>query len=361
MIQYSTNVHPDTIWPTDEERKKIFFWLKQISSYTAWHRVLTYYQAWANAAENCQRLASASGTEQSSGVAESDYVSILKGLAHCEEGVLRFKTGDTRVFKYDANGEFAMAARPMAYWHKLLGRIEWGENQAITEQDTPGWDAFHHALMNLFDAWVEIGPYILEPQYLNRPTYTYFGEALKGKLEKMTFPTPLPDVPDPKENLLVRSGKRVPFSGIWEPVDAPKVSPFSLFRPAAPVGPFPIVGTMSYLHGGSNAPNRSDTEESDGVPATWHLLWRDTRYEDGAIPDEECGYQFLKPESIAPKTQPISPSTTDTLIWAESGQPAPQSGRWLAENDLQVSITVSAGDVLPLHQGRVTRWILEKA
>lgn len=350
----------DTILPTDDERKRLFLWLKQISSYTAWHRVLTYYQAWANAAEHCRRLASASGTDRSSGVAESDYVAILKSVAHCEEAVLRLKAGDKRVFKFDANGKFAMAARAMSYWHKLMGRIEWGENEPITEQDTPGWNAFHHALTNLFEAWVEIGPDILEPRYLETPTYTHFGDALRDQLARMVFPTPLPDVPDPKDDILVRSGKSVPFSGIWEPVDVPKTSVFSLFRTAPPVGPFPLAGTMSYLHGGSNAPNRSDSHELDGVPATWRLLWRDTRYEDGSIPDEEQAYRFLKPEPIVASDQAASPGANDTLLWTESGQPAPQSGRWLAENDLQVSITANAGDVLPLHQGRVTRWILEQ-
>ncbi|WP_375790533.1 Imm72 family immunity protein [Cupriavidus alkaliphilus] len=35
--------------------------------------------------------------------------------------------------------------------------------------------------------------------------------------------------------------------------------------------------------------------EEKGLPATWRLLWRDSRYEDGLFPDEENCYRFLMP------------------------------------------------------------------
>ncbi|KHL05527.1 UNVERIFIED_CONTAM: hypothetical protein LK11_69630, partial [Mumia flava] len=106
--------------PTEHERKQIFYWLKQISSFTAWNRIFGFYQAWAQATEECARRA----TEPTGPAA--DYRLILNGLAHCEEAVLRLKKGDKRIFKFDANGELAMADRLPTYWEKMLFRMEDG-------------------------------------------------------------------------------------------------------------------------------------------------------------------------------------------------------------------------------------------
>ena len=112
--------------PNEHERRQIFYWLKQVSSYTAWNRVLGFYKAWAEATEASVRLANELGMVGESRIPEADYVLILKGLAHCEEGVLRLRKGDKRVFKFDANGEFAMANRPPAHFSHWLTRMEWG-------------------------------------------------------------------------------------------------------------------------------------------------------------------------------------------------------------------------------------------
>ncbi len=240
-----------------------------------------------------------------------------------------------------------------------MAHVEWGEYQAWSDENTPGWSAYNEALQALLQAWSECAPDILESSYLDTDSPTFCNEYLRETLSQMTFPDPLPDVPDAKDITLVRSGKRVPFSGIWEPVDAPRPNAFSLFRSSeTPKGPFPIVGTMSYLHGGSDAPNMAAYAEERGLATTWHLLWRDTRYEDGTIPEEERDYAFLKPDSTKEETRPVTSSAHEPFIWAESGQPAPQTGRWLAKHDLQTSVTLQVGEVLPLHRGRPTRWML---
>lgn len=352
------NNRPST---SDDERKILFLWLKQISSYTAWNRVLSYYKLWADSAENCRRMASATGCDDTSRVSNSDYVTILRGLAHCEDGVLRLRSGDKRVFRFDANGDFAMADRALTYWDKYLIRIEWGEHPPISEQDTPGWTDFHRAFLELSEAWGEIAPDVLEPWDANAESHTFYNDNLKSTLQKMAYSPPLPEVPDPENNTFVRSGKTVPCSGIWEPVEVPKAKMLSLFQQKQiPKGPFPIVGTMSYLHADSEAPNMAAYGEERGLPATWRLLWRDARYEDGLLPDEENSYRFLMPET-KDKFERITASKDirDALVWASSGQPAPRAGRWLAENDLNISIITDVGDILPLHQGLPTRWIIE--
>ncbi|WP_354687957.1 Imm71 family immunity protein [Cupriavidus necator] len=297
--------------PTETERKQIFFWLKQISSHAAWNRILSFYKAWADTTEHSRRLASERGVESTSLISESDYVFILNGLAHCEEGVRRLRSGDKRVFKFDVNGEFAMADRALGHWDTYLWRIETGEHPPINEKNTPGWGRFHSALTDLIEVWREIAPNVLEPRYLDADSRTFCNDFLRATLERMTFPDPLPNVPDPEISTLVRSRRAIPCSGIWEPVDAPKPKLFRLSRQIeTPAGPFPTIGTMSYLHGGASAPNMAAHAEENGLPATWRLLWEDTRYNDATVPDEEANYVFLKPNrKIRNQSSPTSRTT----------------------------------------------------
>lgn len=353
---------PNILLPTDDERLRIFHWIKRISSYTAWKRILYFYETWTKAAENCRRLASVSGGRDSSSVAESDYIQCLKGLAHCEEGVLRLGKGDKRIFKYDANGEFAMANRPHAYWSNYVVRIEWGEHPAIDDHNTPGWSQFQTALYALAQAWGECSD-ILESRWSDEAAPLSYGNWMRDVLPNMPFPADLAEIPQPEEDVLVYTGRPVPFSGIWEPIDAPKTNSFTLFRkPQIPKGPFSIIGCMNYLHGGSLAPRASQETNDDTVQTsvTWRLLWRDTRYEDGSIPVEEQSYVFLKPDPAPAQSNGRSFDSAEPFTWSETGNPAPQAGRLLAEHDLQASITVEAGELLPRHQGQATRWLLAK-
>jgi hypothetical protein len=178
----------------------------------------------------------------------------------------------------------------------------------------------------------------------------------------MTFPDTLPEVPKPKDILLVPTGKEIPCSGIWEPIDAPVKKGFSLFRSEpGPMGPFALAGCMNYLHDGSPATTAKVKVATKSVSAdvTWRLLWRDDRYEDGTIPAEEAGYVFQMPDSSVDDPVPaVAPPPSGTILWAESGQPAPRTGRWLVDADLQASIDMQAGEILPQHMGRNVRWVL---
>lgn len=319
----SKNRLHNVLLPTDDERRRIFHWITQISSYTAWKRILDFYETWTKTAENCRQLASVSGKEDSSGVSESDYIQCLKGLAHCEDGVLRLSRGDKRIFRYDANGEFAMANRPHAYWSNYVVRIEWGEHPAIDDNNTPGWSQFRTAFYALAQAWGECSD-ILESRWTDEAAPLSYGNWMRDVLSKMHFPADLAEIPNPEEDVLVYTGRSIPFSGIWEPVEAPKTNSFSLFRkPQTPKGPFPIVACMNYLHGGSPAPQASQETDDDilQTAVTWRLLWRDTRYEDGSIPAEEESYVFLKPDPAPPSSSATSFDSADPFIWSEKAKP----------------------------------------
>lgn len=345
-------------FPSNDERRKLFHWLKQISSYTAWKRILGYYEYWTFAIENSRQLASRLNKEHSSQIRESHYIDALQGLAHFEDAILRLKRGDKRVFKYDVNGLFSMADRPRSYWENYLVRIEWREHPAVEEASTPGALRFLDAFNDLSQAWGECSD-ILESEWLDDVAPFSFGDWLQDQLASMHFPSFLSDVPDPEVATLVSTGHTIPYFGIWEPVEAKKSGMLSLFKKKEePKGLFPIVGCMNYLHAGSPAPavRYEDENESFSKPVTWRLLWEDTRYEDGSIPAEEDEYVFQKPNGATDAPSEIN-GTDSTMIWFETGQPAPKAGRWLPEDDLSASIVVQAGEKLPTHRDQSTRWV----
>lgn len=344
--------------PSALERQQIFYWLKRVSSATAWRRIFEYYKIWAAITESSFREADARGWGDKTALPHSDYVLILKGLAHCEEGVIRLAKGDKRVFKFDANGEFAIARRALFHWAEMTSRIETGEN-GIDRNHTPFWKEFCEKLTSACQAWQECGIHILEPRYLGEPGLTLYGDWLKAELKAMPFPNQLIPVPDPIDNTFVRTNEFTPCSGIWEPVDVPKPSILSLItRPAKPQPPFRVAGAMNYLHGGSKAPQITleTLDDNFAVDTTWRLLWPDDRYSDGTIPEEEAYYRFNMPAAL-PEERPAI-TETGQLVWAESGSIARASGKWLVETDLHASVTLQKGDQLPLHQGREVRWVL---
>lgn len=401
---------PESIMlPSELERRQIFYWLKRISSYTAWNRILGYYQAWADITETSVREAVDKGwivtfdaegkvnggllvtrhtsektyptgydtngkivyetepahvyTEYTgTSIPESDYRLILKGLAHMDEGVRRLRQGDKRVFQYNANGEFVMGNRAASAWMQTLFRIEDHET-GIDEEHTPHWGEFEKALRTLNDVKGEVWPFIIEtsdPRDLARNIYWTW---LIDKLRSMIFPAVLPEVPDPNNNTLIPTGEVIPHTGIWEPVIAPKPA-MSLFRTVPPpTGPFPLDGCMNYLHGGSPAPKvkqaNANGEGGFEQSVTWRLLWRDDRYEDGTVPAEEAGYVFQQPQASVPSpSSTIETATPSDVVFSKTGQPAPRAGRWLVETDLHANVTVAQGELLPQHNGRDVRWVL---
>ncbi len=321
-----------------------------------------FYQAWADVAEESLRRASAKGFEQETSIHPSGLTLILKGLADLDEAVSRLGKGDKRVFKYASYAELEQAGRPLEHETERLGRLADGEIQ-INREATPLWGEYAMAVDQLARAWGECGVDILQDGKFGKPSdeaQTIYGAWYQEWLPKMVFPHPLPEVPNPSDIVLVGTGGSVPCSGIWEPVDvvAPKI--FSLFRPPPPKGPFPIVGCMNYLHGEVSAPRARQETENESLLAdvTWRLLWKDNRYEDGTIPEEEKHYVFLQPEPTEEKHVPTRSTRAASLTVAESGQEAPVAGRWLVEDDLHASIEVAAGEELPLHKGRKVLWTL---
>lgn len=350
----------NVLLPSELERRQIFYWLKKVSSVTAWRRIFHYYQIWATATESSLRLADESGWGEKTALPYASYASILNGLAHCEEGTIRLSKGDKRVFKFDANGEFEMAARALFHWKELINRIEEGEN-IIDQEHTPLWQEFCDAANAAYRVWDECSTSVLEPRYLDESAPLVYNDWLIGELNSEVNANAPEDISSPQIDIFISTDEYIPYSGIWEPIRADLKKNFwnGLIRhKGVPKAPFEISGTMNYLHAGSKAPQAPIETPTDflEIKTTWRLLWKDDRYSDGLVPAEEANYRFRQPDK--PIAHDKSPKQMDHIQWADTGAVVPTSGRWLLESDLRISSYFSAGDIFPEHQGRAVRWVL---
>lgn len=283
--------------PNNEERKKIFYWLKKISSLTTWRHILPYYQAWADTIEESVRQASNNYALEKSSLKYDDYVEILKGLAEFSEGLTLLSHGDKRVFQYNSHGKFVIANRLKKYWFTgIWGRGEFG----IDIESTPNWSNFVTALQELSKVQRYYPLYIFQPMHIEGPAPYYFQkDVFPRRVGASRFPPLLPDVPLAASEVLVATGERLPgYSGIWEPVALAHSSIPSL-RSHTPPQAGPITGAMNYLHSNQPAPRAlvyrsgSNTHPPyEEVNTVWRLIWRDDRYEDGTIPQEELEYVY---------------------------------------------------------------------
>lgn len=378
---YPTLYEPHLV-PNDDERKKIFYWVKKSSSYTAWERAGRYYKAWLDVFREAYReTVDHPHPEHGQLIADSDFVFVLTGYACFEEAVARLKRGDKTPFKFlGVKGHFSESWRPAGYWNKARSKGEDGDIE-VTEMYSPYWPQISDRLTQLSRTYGEVANPVLERKHTDVPAPIYFeptesgpnflSQPRKDVIEtapyaQVAFPsTPLPPVPAPKENILIATGTPVPCSGIWEPVKA-DLSPgfIGLFRKPVvpPDGKFEVIGSMNYLHQGSPAPTMAiadDGPRREGVPVVWRLLWEDTRYRDGVIPDEEKNYVFFEPrqEFLTPSVPGWIESPEDLVMTRSSGDDAPCSGVWAAQDFLHVRVTVREGQRLPKHEGRDITWV----
>jgi hypothetical protein len=163
-------------------------------------------------------------------------------------------------------------------------------------------------------------------------------EVMASLDREVPFPPALPDVPAPDKYVTVWSGEPVPCSGVFEP----QVQD----------------GCMNYLLEGAPAPTAVGVDEVDGEfiirPAVWRLVWEDTRYLDGSIPEEE---KFYFPATAVAEPALSTGIETDPVISLESNHWASRPGVWVVANRLDVRQRFKSGDTLPQHEGRDVVWV----
>jgi Immunity protein 71/Immunity protein 72 len=360
--------------PTPLERRKIFYHLQKCSSYTAWSRILPYYQAWANVLEKSVAEAADKSTFESPAYLKTqELVFVLKGLSTFEKCLSLLRRGDKSLFRHDGATCLAVASRPLDFWSEIWGRGEAFAEAMNNPNLVPYWDEILTAYTSTSHTWGEIGVHIQDTSdthdtapfalweegrhffFNNRAYKNPFNDDV---MPPYHFPANLPEVPDLEEVVLIGYGDSVPCSGIWEPVkaDVPKRKLVSLFsKPDMPSGPFEVVGSMNYLHEHSTAPHIGEGREP--IPTTWRLLWKDDRYTDGTIPEEENDYIFNEPRERTSTPTSSSSNTSDTIIFARTGERVIKAGVWAVQEDLNARQVFSVGDLLPQHAEREVTWV----
>lgn len=344
--------------PNEEERRLLFYYLKRGSSYTAWAEFRPYYKAFVDivraAFEDTQDNPS---PNEGPLIEESQMATLLNGFASYEAALARLHKGDKTVFKFLGYGQraspyFCEAFRVIAAWNSSNTGLAFAHGQDFPVWRSKFWPEIERALYRLNTVLCVCE--CLEDRHTDVPAPYYtmdkLAEGLNSQPVLRQVPRPLPEVPIPQKEVLVRTGQNVPFFGIWEPVKAPpRKSLLSMFKPPEiPLGhQFEMDGLMNYLHQGSPAPTiafAEDDARNEGRSTIWRLIWADDRYADGAIPAEELEYQFEEPKDREP---PKPPEPTPDIEWVFSGMPAPKDGVWACEVDLNWRIRLKKGELLP--------------
>jgi len=296
--------------PTEHERRAVFAWLKQASSLTAWRRLYSHHQVFVDA------VAKAYVEEQSTPgmtltIDTERYTSVLRSHDAFAVALEWLAQGDRRCFTYlGAPGHFSQGILNVEWWQDMYRGSYVGRN-GWDPANSPHWPEIEKAMHDCLAALSDIGV-VLQPRGIDDPApvcsvsrYLSYSHSslikhLVGQATLSAVPTSvLPEV-------LVRSGKTVPYYGIWEPVrvgrpsssgKTPKGLAYALPE-SREVDGHTLDGCMNYLCGAFDAPNiqfREDDQRHDGRPTTWRLVWRDDRYGDQPILEEEIHYVFVQP------------------------------------------------------------------
>jgi hypothetical protein len=182
-------------------------------------------------------------------------------------------------------------------------------------ENSQGWPDIDKAMHRCLAALSDIGV-VLQKRMIDDPAPVtdvrrYLSVVDPRLTQKSLFrhlhgQSTLPPVPTTVPEVLVPTGKVIPCYGIWEPVRIGRTSGMGTTPKgvAYELGPSRIVdgrtldGCMNYLHGDFAAPTiafEGDLPRHDGRPTTWRLVWRDDRYGEKPIPEEEANYVFVQP------------------------------------------------------------------
>ncbi|MFM0184132.1 Imm72 family immunity protein [Paraburkholderia aspalathi] len=179
--------------------------------------------------------------------------------------------------------------------------------------------------------------------YLQLPEALLDRDAYKHTFYELaypTFPADLPEVPNPA-GPVIQSGQVVPSDGIWEPVTIEQ----SRVSGVIPLGAklFGNSGCFNYFVADTEAPNLegfdSATFSATIVPTHWRLLWEDTRYSNGVIPDES--QYFLDAD------KPTEPSNRGIVEPVRTGDICPVSGEWGTEEYGGKTVHIKQGAAMP--------------
>lgn len=241
---------------------------------------------------------------------------LLRSHVALQKAVTRLEKGDKSCFKFlGAAGHFSEGLLAISWWQDMLGRYLHAGGSEFPPYHSPLWGRIEAAMQDCWAAYAEVGV-ILEPRFLDvaasiasiehllDPSLTSAATIFRACNARVDLPL----VPDPDPPTLVATGREIPCYGIWEPVRAETSGGdarglvkrwLGTDAPSA----HGIDGCMNYLCEGSPAPTigfPEDTGRKAGRATLWRLIWRDDRYGDNGVPEEERAYVFHAPKTAAP-------------------------------------------------------------
>jgi len=279
-----TNMPPSYDMTDDTTRRRVFWLLQRLTSYSLWKRKRDAFAIFANAYENAVKTWPSDDPE----VMPADNVPIIfEILAAYDRGLPELARGHRFVWRrgeslqhaidlynhlnayffphpdyWDRGGQVAPYPTKVEALAQLLHASEYQMEYAPLELK-------HTDLAQLRSVGL-----LLSPRAYEQSFYT---------LPYPVFPEDLPEVPETVDAVVIKSGEKVPCDGIWEPVAVER----SKWLGVVPVGGrvFRNRGCFNYLVKGTRAPNVRGQVELV-MRTRWRLLWEDERYVDGVVPDE---------------------------------------------------------------------------
>ena len=334
----------DVIWPkwspklmSDEDRRKLFWYLKRKSSYTAWKE---HAAAFDHFAELFERQVKEEPFVRSEGLPaewgtrwEMSYPEVLKAQVLYEQGLDRLLRGDRTVWLYNDRGVFDDAVNFATRWYTAL--VHHGPHGDIF-LDGKYIDELTASIQNVGE-YVATTAGVMQSMMADAPAFDAWSrEQMAYLAQHVPFPPELPEVPIPVDEITVRTGQPVPFFGIYEPQV--------------------VDGCFNYLLEGVPAPQALLVNDADGDVSmravTWRLIWEDRRYLDGTIPAEE---RIYFPPVSAPSATP--PRTMVGITSGHTNEIVGVSGVWVVADDISARERFTRGERLPQFRGRDVVWV----
>ena len=322
---------------SEDDRRKLFWYLKRKSSYTAWKELADAFDRFAELFElqvKEQPIHVPDGLTVEWGTNwELMYSKVLKGQVLYEQGLERLRRGDRTVWLYNDLGVFDDASNIANYWYVAL--VNHGPHGDVYF-DGKYIDQLT-ALIETVGTCLATTAGVLQSMMADAPAFDAWSREQMAYLEQhVPFPTVLPEVPVPVDEITVRTGHQVPAFGIYEPQV--------------------VDGCFNYLLEGVPAPQAQLVDDAEGDvsmrPVTWRLIWEDRRYLDGTIPVEERTYF---PPVVTPSAAPIV--VVDGVFSGRTNEIVSVAGMWAVADNLNARERFVSGDKLPQFDERDVVWV----
>ncbi|MDN8012707.1 Imm72 family immunity protein [Burkholderia multivorans] len=322
----------------DATRRRVFWLLQRLTSFSLWKRKRDAFAMFANEYEKAVKTWAEGDPEA---MPPQNLAIIFEILAAYDRGLSELARGYRFVWRRGQPLQYAIDR----YNHLnayFFPHSDYWDRGAQVAPYPPKVDTLAQ-LLHASEYQVEYAP--LEPEPLDNclAQLSSIGLLLSPDTYKHglymlpypVFPDDLPEVPE-AVGPVIKSGDKVPCDGIWEPVAIEQ----SKLLGVVPVRNRSLRnnGCFNYFVRDIHAPNVRDDDTGAIVKTHWRLLWEDKRYADGAIPNES--EYFLEPPQVSPLEQ-------EPVAKVRTGDRCPVSGEWRTDEYGGKTVRVEPGAAMP--------------